>query len=61
MESRRFVVLCVMCNKAFGQKSNLMSHKRIHSRERPFTCDVCNKAFSQQWDLLRHKWIQNGW
>ena len=47
------------CNKAYSQQSSLnvhlLTHKRIHSGERPYVCDVCNKAYSHRSSLIHHK------
>jgi len=52
--------LCEVCHKAFSTRSNLITHKRIHSGERPYVCDVCNKAYSDKSNLIRHKRTHSG-
>ncbi|XP_031199751.1 zinc finger protein 445 isoform X2 [Mastomys coucha] len=45
---------CNTCGKTFKKHSHLISHKRCHTKERPFKCIVCGRAFRWSSNLTRH-------
>ncbi|XP_022093800.1 zinc finger protein 271-like [Acanthaster planci] len=47
--------VCDFCNKDFGKKYDLIRHRRIHLRVRPFGCDICNRRFTQKRHLVEHQ------
>ncbi|XP_075207835.1 uncharacterized protein LOC142312732 [Anomaloglossus baeobatrachus] len=51
---------CSACGKYFTQKSNLIVHQRIHTREKPFSCSECGKCFSHKSNLVQHRRIHTG-
>ncbi|XP_076804591.1 uncharacterized protein LOC143448655 [Clavelina lepadiformis] len=57
-KEKRF--FCKFCNKLFQHKSNLNTHIRTHTGERPYQCDVCHKSFSANKDLKAHMRTHTG-
>ncbi|KAA0718863.1 Zinc finger and BTB domain-containing protein 41 [Triplophysa tibetana] len=45
---------CQVCKKEFKGKTNLMSHFRTHSGEKPHRCVICNQTFRIKKTLTKH-------
>jgi len=45
---------CKHCGRVFGSVSNLSSHIRTHTGERPFCCDQCGRRFTRSDILTAH-------
>nr|KAF6472950.1 zinc finger protein 133 [Molossus molossus] len=53
-------VNCGECGLGFSKMTNLLSHQRIHSGEKPYVCGVCEKGFSLKKSLARHQKAHSG-
>ncbi|XP_065573773.1 zinc finger protein 664-like isoform X1 [Artemia franciscana] len=51
---------CYVCLKRFSRQSDLNTHQKVQTSEKPFKCDVCKKSFSQLNTLNVHYRIHTG-
>ncbi|XP_048876315.1 PR domain zinc finger protein 12-like [Brienomyrus brachyistius] len=51
---------CVICRRGFNSRSNLRSHMRIHTLDKPFVCRFCGRRFSQSSTLRNHVRLHTG-
>ncbi|XP_038050418.1 zinc finger protein 271-like [Patiria miniata] len=47
--------VCNFCSKGFVKKFDLVRHRRIHLKQKPFACDTCGKRFTQKRHLVDHQ------
>lgn len=49
--------VCTDCGRLFTYPSLLVSHRRMHSGERPFPCPECGMRFKRKFAMEAHQWI----
>uniref|UniRef100_A0A672QF10 C2H2-type domain-containing protein n=1 Tax=Sinocyclocheilus grahami TaxID=75366 RepID=A0A672QF10_SINGR len=59
-KGRRKSYVCKYCGKAFTGLSNVVTHQRVHTGERPFKCDTCGKLFTEAGNLKKHQRVHTG-
>ena len=46
---------CEVCLKCFGSKSDLTTHMRTHTGDKPYKCSTCDKRFTTKQNLKNHQ------
>ena len=57
---RNRIYQCDYCSKMCYDASQLRSHRRLHTGEKPFVCKVCNKGFRMNACLNVHMRVHTG-
>ncbi|CAG9860158.1 unnamed protein product [Phyllotreta striolata] len=53
-------ITCDICSKSYPSKQSLISHMRVHNKEKNFKCGICSKTFLYKGLLNGHLKIHKG-
>lgn len=59
-KGQRLGIICIICSKPFGTKSDLKVHMVKHTGARDFECRICNQKFGLRAHLRRHMKVHTG-
>ncbi|XP_054423774.1 histone-lysine N-methyltransferase PRDM9 [Pteronotus mesoamericanus] len=48
------------CGRGFTRKSNLITHQKTHSGEKPYVCGECGRGFTRKSNLITHQRTHSG-
>ncbi|KAG6462982.1 hypothetical protein O3G_MSEX013588 [Manduca sexta] len=51
---------CELCQVSFYTHSDLRRHRRVHTREKPFSCPTCSQRFTHSPSLNKHMQTVHG-
>lgn len=52
--------VCHFCGYSFVRPSQLATHIRVHTGEKPFRCDMCSYSAAQKGNMRRHILLVHG-
>ncbi|XP_060069422.1 uncharacterized protein LOC132549501 [Ylistrum balloti] len=47
--------ICEFCGKSYPRRTDLIMHRRTHTKEKPIKCNDCGRGFARASTLLSHK------
>ncbi|XP_044734428.1 zinc finger protein 85-like [Chrysoperla carnea] len=54
-EEENELFLCSFCGKSFANRQGLVTHRVVHTGEKPYKCAVCEKTFAYSASLRVHE------
>ena len=51
---------CIICDRKFNLKTNLITHLTTHNGEELYKCNICGLCFGNDWNLKQHAKIHSG-
>ncbi|KAJ0171166.1 hypothetical protein K1T71_013365 [Dendrolimus kikuchii] len=59
-ENGRNFYVCIICDKMYEKKKDILRHLHGHKDKRPFVCKICGSTYKNVYEIIRHGRVHYG-